>query len=240
MELGQIGEDIYFVLYSNGTLLFRGTGATYDYDTGRSPFWENTDIKKLVISDGITAIGSSVFENCSRLAEISLPTSLESIGERAFFMKSGPEGLEQILIPSSFYEIGTEAFVGNNVSEITLPESLKNLGEYLFMECFNLNKVRVECEKIPALCFVRCSSLSELTLSRNVKKLGDHMINYTPLTEINYEGSLEEWGNVKKGTNWDNHTGANNPHGLDKVICLDGYMEYDRDKKEWKKVKINA
>ena len=238
--MGQIGEDIYFVLYSNGTLLFRGTGATYDSDIGRSPFTDNENIRRLVVSDGITKIGNSVFERCKKLTSASFPTSLAEIGKRAFFMKSGPEGLEQILIPSSVYEIGTEAFVGNNISEITLPGSLKDLGEYLFMECFHLNKVRVECETIPELCFVRCSSLSELTLSSNVKKLGDHMINYTPLTEINYEGSLEEWGNVKKGTNWDNHTGANNPHGLDKVICLDGYMEYDRDKKEWKKVKTNV
>ena len=240
VELGQIGEDIYYVLYSNGTLLFRGTGATYDYDIGKSPFCENENIKKIVVSDGITAIGSSVFENCSRLAEISLPTSLESIGERAFFMKSGPEGLEQIIIPSSVHEIGEKAFVGNNVSEVLLPKSLKDLGEYLFMECSRLKKVRVECETIPAFCFVKCSDLSELTLSSNVKKIESHMINYTSLHELIYEGSLNDWISVTKYENWDNNRGQNDPHGLDKVICLDGYMEYDRDQKKWKKVKNNA
>ena len=35
---GSLGENIYYVKYSNGRLLLRGTGATYDYNLGESPF----------------------------------------------------------------------------------------------------------------------------------------------------------------------------------------------------------
>lgn len=44
---GTLGEDIYYVKYSNGRLLLRGTGATYSYDLGESPFWEDEDSKTI-------------------------------------------------------------------------------------------------------------------------------------------------------------------------------------------------
>jgi len=29
---GQCGEDVYYIQYADGSLLLRGTGATYDYE----------------------------------------------------------------------------------------------------------------------------------------------------------------------------------------------------------------
>lgn len=102
------------------------------------------------------------------------------------------------------------------------------------MECKKLASVRVECAEIPGFCFVRCSSLRSLTLSRNVKKIGSHMMNYTPLKTLNYEGSLDDWAAVTKGGNWDSNSDGDDSDGLKKVICLDGYMEYDSENNEWK------
>ncbi len=62
VEIGTCGEHIHYVLYENGKLLLHGTGETYDYELGDSPFWENENIRSLVISEGITAIGKSNFE----------------------------------------------------------------------------------------------------------------------------------------------------------------------------------
>ena len=109
VETGEIGENAYYVLYSNGRLLLRGSGATYDYEIGRSPFWEREDIRSLVIGEGITAIGSSVFERCPNMATASLPTSLTEIGKRAFFMYN-QGGLTELNIPSSVTTIGEKAF----------------------------------------------------------------------------------------------------------------------------------
>ena len=39
VEIGTCGENIHYVLYENGKLLLHGTGETYDYEIGRSPFW---------------------------------------------------------------------------------------------------------------------------------------------------------------------------------------------------------
>lgn len=129
--------------------------------------------------------------------------------------------------------IGEKAFACESLTSVTLPATLATLGTYLFMDSRTLTSARVECEEVPGFCFVG-KPLQSLTLSQNVKKLGSHMINYTPLHDLIYEGSLDDWAAVTKGGNWDNNSGQGDPHGLDRVQCLDGYMEYDRENREWK------
>ncbi|MDE5763862.1 MAG: leucine-rich repeat domain-containing protein [Ruminococcus sp.] len=233
VETGEIGENVYYVLYSNGRLLLRGTGATYDYDLGESPFWENENIKSLVVSEGITAIGDSVFERCSNMATVSFPNTLESIGKRAFFMYT-TGGLKTLNLPASVTKIDEKAFTNISATSLVLPETLTELGTYLFMDSNTLQSVRIECAEIPAFCFVNCSQLNQMTLSANVKKIGSHMINYCSLLrETTYEGSLEDWAAVTKQGNWDGHIGQTSG-SLTKIQCLDGYMEYDSENNEWK------
>ena len=236
VETGEIGENAYYVLYSNGRLLLRGSGATYDYEIGRSPFWENENIRSLVISDGITAIGSSVFERCSNMATASLPTSLTEIGKRAFFMYN-LGGLTALSIPSSVTTIGEKAFSCEALTSVTLPATLTTLGNYLFMDSSTLTTARVECSEVPGFCFVRCTNLQNVTLSHNVTSIGSHWINYcNRLTQITYEGSLDDWATVSKGTSWDGRSGQLTGT-LVRINCLDGYMEYDDENKEWVEVR---
>jgi len=232
VEIGTCGENIHYVLYENGKLLLHGTGETYDYQIGQSPFWENENIRSLVVSDGITKIGNSLFERCKSMASASFPASLTEIGERSFFMYD-QGGLTELNLPASVTTIGEKAFACESLTSVTLPATLATLGTYLFMDSRTLTSARVECEEVPGFCFVG-TPLQSLTLSNNVKKLGSHMINYTPLHELTYEGSLDDWAAVTKGGNWDNNSGQGDTHGLYRVQCLDGYMEYDRENREWK------
>ena len=236
VETGEIGENAYYVLYSNGRLLLRGSGATYDYEIGQSPFWENENIHSLVISDGITAIGSSVFERCPNMATASLPTSLIEIGKRAFFMYN-QGGLTELNIPSSVTTIGEKAFSCEALTSVTLPATLTTLGNYLFMDSSTLTTARVECSEVPGFCFVRCTNLQNVTLSHNVTSIGSHWINYcNRLTQITYEGSLDDWATVSKGTSWDGRSGQLTGT-LVRINCLDGFMEYDDENKEWVEVR---
>ncbi|MED9891322.1 leucine-rich repeat domain-containing protein [Ruminococcus champanellensis] len=236
VETGEIGENAYYVLYSNGRLLLRGSGATYDYEIGRSPFWENENIRSLVISDGITAIGSSVFERCSNMATASLPTSLTEIGKRAFFMYN-LGGLTALSIPSSVTTIGEKAFSCEALTSVTLPATLTTLGNYLFMDSSTLTTARVECYEVPGFCFVRCTNLKNVTLSHNVTSIGSHWINYcNRLTQITYEGSLDDWATVSKGTSWDGRSGQLTGT-LVRINCLDGFMEYDDENNAWVEVR---
>ena len=234
---GQCGENVYYVLYDSGKLLLRGSGATYDYEISGSPFYENGEIKKLVVSEGITEIGNSLFDHCRNIAAASFPNTLTRIGKRAFFAYVDGE-LAALEFPSSVTTIGDEAFSDQGMTSVTLPKTLTTLGTYLFRSADNLQSVRVECAEIPAFCFVSCGKLSQMTLSKNVKKIGANIINYcTQLKTITYEGSLEEWKAVEKYANWDGNSGSTNPGYLDNIVCIDGTMVYDRDNKTWNEVK---
>ena len=234
VEIGTCGEHIHYVLYENGKLLLHGTGVTYDYELGDSPFWENENIRSLVISEGITAIGKSNFERCKNMESVSFPTTLTEIGERAFFMYEHG-GLTELIIPANITAIGEKAFVDQHITNVTLPETLTTLGTYIFMGCPFLVSARVECATVPGFCFVQ-TPLRNLTLSHNVTKVCAHMINYTPIQEITYEGTLAEWAAVTKESNWDGNS-STAPGNMHKVICLDGYMQYDTETREWTEVR---
>lgn len=236
LATGQCGENVYYVLYDSGKLLLRGSGATYDYEISDSPFYESEEIKKLVVSKGITEIGNSIFERCSNMTMASFPNTLKRIGKRAFFQFSDG-GLTTLQIPSSVDTIGDEAFANQSMVTVTLPETLTTLGTYLFQSADALQSVRVECAEIPAFCFVRCKKLNQMTISKNVKKIGANIVNYcTLLDTITYEGSLEEWKAIEKYANWDGNS-STSPGYLNNIVCVDGTMAYDRDNKTWNEVK---
>lgn len=236
VEIGTCGENIHYVLYENGKLLLHGTGETYDYEIGRSPFWEREDIRSLVIGEGITAIGTSVFERCYNMATVTFSSTLTTIKARAFFMYT-QGGLTSLTIPPTITTIGEKAFVDQALTSIIMPATLTTLGTYIFDGSDTLTTARVECSEVPGFCFVWCSNLRNLTLSHNVTKIGSHWINYcNSLTQLTYEGSLDEWAAVLKGGNWDGR-GGQVDGTLKKVICLDGYMQYDTETKEWTEVR---
>lgn len=62
-----------------GTATFTGSGVI-----GPSAMMLESSLKKLVIEEGITAIGTYAFSNCANLTEVSLPLSLTQIDGGAF------------------------------------------------------------------------------------------------------------------------------------------------------------
>lgn len=82
---GTCGENATFKLdCGDGSMLVSGTGAMTDYNNDAPWKSVRSFIKSLVIEDGITHIGSYSFYYCKNLSYVSVPASLESIGEYAF------------------------------------------------------------------------------------------------------------------------------------------------------------
>ena len=90
---------------------------------------------------------------------------------------------------------------------------------------------------ISSYLFVSCPNLRSVTLARTVTKICSHWINYCDaLTELTYEGSLSDWAVVEKQYNWDGNLGQHSG-SLRKVICTDGYMQFDEERNEWTEVR---
>ena len=74
---------------------------------------------------------------------------------------------------SSLHEIGRAAFYkSEDIKEIELPDSVRT---------------------IEALAFASCTSLSRISLPRELYVMEHHVFQSTMLTEIEYRGTIEEF-----------------------------------------------
>ena len=171
-------------------LVIGGTGAMPDYsslaDRPWNDYWEN--IKKVVVEEGITALGNSAFRSCSNLEEAALPSTLGKIGTSAFYSCTS---LDTLVIPSGLTEIGENSF-GNcsSLKFITLPDTLKNIGEYAFYCCGLVEIVIPEgVETIGDRAFCQCKSLQSVILPDTLISIGeDAFYHDSDLTIIVPEG----------------------------------------------------
>ena len=138
----QVGDDVVATIYDNAqfggkageyTLVFTGTGATYDYyELDGYPLYSSykTKITKAEISYGITNIDGWIFVDCINLKEVKIATSVTNIGFRAF---EGCTGLISITIPDSVTTIETAAFAECvSLAEITIPRSVIKIENGVF------------------------------------------------------------------------------------------------------------
>ena len=229
LATGQCGENIYYVLYDNGKLLLRGTGATYDYTSHDSVFDQNDQIKEIVLSNGITSLGDRLFYHCANAKTVSLPATLTSIGDSAFAQEDAvindTAGLTSVTIPQAVTAIQSYAFYHTAIAEVTVPASVKTWGKYVFSDCTKLKTARVACDSIGAFAFTRCTALSSLIISANCRTFGENMLTYCEsLTAITYEGTKEQWNAITKPTNWMASDAKVKYHNgyLQRINCIDG------------------
>lgn len=129
-----------------------------------------SETKDLVIPEGLTSIGISVFSSKNLRYVTFNGNTLESINERAFESST----IEKIDIPSSvtyiepkcFYgcnNLSTVNFISNNaltvipnncfyncqkLSNIKLPPSIQTIGENAFWSCFSLGDIGMSSTQI--------------------------------------------------------------------------------------------
>ena len=130
------------------------SGTTLDGNAITDRMFYATTYKNIVLPSSVTSIGNEAFRSSRRLTGITLPESLQTIGEYAF----AQTGLTNIEIPDAVTTMGhrmlqecgaltsikigngiteiPECWAGscNNLNEITLPESLQTIGEYAFAQ----------------------------------------------------------------------------------------------------------
>ncbi|MCC2138881.1 leucine-rich repeat protein [Faecalibacterium sp. CLA-AA-H283] len=138
----------------------------------------SNQIKKIVIENGVTSIGSNAFYQCSDMQatlDLSDAKALTSIGNNAFYgCKKLTGSLE---IPDSVTEIGAEAFLDcNNLSgNFELPEGLQSVGNDAFYNCYNLTgglKLPDTVTSIGTGAFYNCANLDGyLVLSSSLTKI---------------------------------------------------------------------
>ena len=155
-------------------------------------------LTQVTISDGVTSIGYSAFYKCSALTEVTIGNGVESIGDYAFYetalYKNAGNWTNNVLYIdnclikaktklSGSYEIATGTRViadgafswCSALKQITLPESVTSIGNYVFYECSALTQVTIP-ESVTSIgdrAFQNCSALTQVTIPDNVTSIGD-------------------------------------------------------------------
>ena len=110
---GVYGENVVWNYYEEiNAIEFIGNGEIKDYsyyDESRDIPWYyyRESIEQIHISEGITRIGSRVFEGFKNITEITIPNSVESIGSYEFW---ACDNLTDIYLSNNIHEISSSAF----------------------------------------------------------------------------------------------------------------------------------
>ena len=145
---GTCGTDLTWA-FSGDTLTISGKGAMNDYDYDYPPWHDLSDsITKLVIEDGVTAIGNGAFAQSYNLKTAELGKDVTRIGEDAFAHCS-------------------------NLESINIPDGVTRIGAYAFAECHELESINIPdgVTAIEVYTFGHCGSLKALVLPESVQNL---------------------------------------------------------------------
>lgn len=153
-DSGSCGDNVtYTFVSSTGTLTIQGSGAMKDNSSESSVPWYSyrTNIKTVIIEDGVTSIGDGAFWGCSGLTSVTIPNSVTSIGEIAF---RGCSGLQKVIVPDIAAWCGIS--FGDNplnyahhiysdedteITDLVIPNSVTSIGSGAFQNCSGLQKV---------------------------------------------------------------------------------------------------
>lgn len=132
---GKCGKNVSYSISDDGVLTISGTGAmnnfTYERNISDCP-WHGVRyaLKKIVVEDGVTSIGSYAFSFDVHVTDVTLPSSLKTIGNDAFW---GCYGLTSVVIPEGVTSIGAYAFaLCSAIKTITVPASTTKFGDHAF------------------------------------------------------------------------------------------------------------
>lgn len=155
---------------------------------GASAFRNCISLKSISIPSKVTTLNPYTFYNCKSLVKAVLPENLTRIG---YYVSSGTEKLS-----SSGGYVFAHCI---NLAEINIPESVKWIQNYSFLNCKSLRTIdlNVANGQLGEAAFAHCESLETVTLCADLKTLPSKAFIYCySLSDIHTAGATGETANV--------------------------------------------
>ena len=158
---------------------------TWAIAVGNNKYLEMLTLPEQYQGRKVTQIAENGFKDCKALREISIPSSVLTVGNCAF---SGCYSLAGIVIPNSVTTIGDGAFSGcTSLTSIVIPEGVTTIGDGAFLGCSALSNITIpnSVTAIRDSTFQSCSSLTGIVIPEGVTSIGDSAFSIcTSLTGI--------------------------------------------------------
>ncbi len=185
---GTCGENVTWSFdEASGTLKISGTGIVSDYSG-----WENLKdkITYIEIDDGIKVVVANAFADCSLVAGVTLPATLELVYTDAFLNCTSLKDVYYLGSIEEWCEINFAHYYGNpNVyadnfyingelvaDDFVIPEGPEYIGVYTFTGCEDITSLTIPKSVIQteSHAFYACKGLTSVTLPNTLKTLGEY------------------------------------------------------------------
>lgn len=205
-------------------------GATH---IGARAFSYCEKLESIVIPQSLTYVGDSAFTACTSLSGVYI-TDLSSWCNTTFYSTfSNPLScagnlylngvlMTEIDIPKGTSKISSYAFYSSNLTKVTIPDSVAQIGKEAFCACVELTSITIpgSVAKIESGAFEGCHNLTNATIKKGVATIGEYafyncirlknvtmsssvtMIDHAAfyccgsLSDVYYTGSEEQWGKI--------------------------------------------
>ena len=179
-------------------------GKNYTVTKIGSEAFAESNVGEVRMADTVEEILTDAFYKSS-VSKVQFSKGLKYIRERAFV---GAGNLTEAIFYEGLLEIGNMVFTsishwgvwgeGNTtLSKVSLPSSLRKLGERAFYRCTSLSIVempaRSDMKEIPNEAFIDCP-ISSIKLPEGIEKIGESAFSGNHLTSISFPSSLKEIG----------------------------------------------
>ena len=155
------------------------------------------NVTEVVLPDTVEVIGCNALENSngycvdkltaksvkeigyvgySYNSKMTIPTTLSKIGNLAFYDSDFNYGRNKVTLTDDLVEIGTFAFAGSYLKELTIPGSVQKIGMYACANIYNLRtaKLKKGLTTVGEGMFMLCPNLKEITIPETVTTIQAH------------------------------------------------------------------
>lgn len=220
---GPCGENIAWNLDAAGNLTVTGTGDFYGEDNENYLPWRQFAryIVSVTVSDGVSrvpddafygcdyletvalgkdvkSVGREAFQNCVRLTDISGADALETVGEASF---AACPALTDFTFAQHLKTIGAAAFAHCGFVNLTIPDSVTEIGEEAFHDCENLKSVVIGSglTYLDRGVFANCQSLKTFAIPATLTAIDESAFSVCELDDVYYSGSAAQWNKIRGG-----------------------------------------
>ncbi len=131
-------------------------------------------ITRISLPETIEVIGERAFCGCQALTELNIPDKVTVIGENAF---TRCNDLKSVQLPKGISEIRPYTFSNcYSLQSITIPKNVTVIGKSVFSSCFALETVEIAegVLEIGRLAFFNCTHLKSVILPKSIQKIKNY------------------------------------------------------------------
>ncbi len=152
---------------------------------GDNAFAECDSMRRIILNEGLKTIGYKAFSRLEKIEKIVIPSTVSVIGVRAFEYCAGKLEMNcelddsitqysnifdmnkftQVKIGDGVTRVAKNLFSGSrNLEKITLPATLKEIGDVAFSDCGRLTEIKIPADvtKIGSDAFYGCDAIEDV------------------------------------------------------------------------------